>query len=179
MNDATRQARSPSDRARQEETRAKAMGHIVLNVTLAILFIFLFLRAGSLPSSMWEPLGSGSFPRMVLAALVLFNALIVATEVRHFIATPALPAKALTGWCYQHRLAFGVLGLFALFIIVVPIVGFRWSSLPFLVACQYLLGARHLRGFLVAIAVAFVMSFGIEALFRDVFTISLPRGLWN
>lgn len=179
MNDASRQARSPGDRARQDEARAKAMGHIVLNAILAALFIFLFLRAGSLPSSMWEPLGSGTFPRMVLAALIVFNGMIIVTEVRHFIAMPALPAKALNDWCYQHRLAFGVLGLFALFILAVPIVGFRWASLPFLVACQYLLGARHLRGFLIAIAVAIVMSFGIEALFRDVFTISLPRGLWN
>lgn len=179
MNDATRQARSPGDRARQDEIRAKAMGHIVLNVILAILFIFLFLRAGSLPSSMWEPLGSGTFPRMVLGALVVFNGMIIGTEVRHFIATPALPTKALSGWCYQHRLAFGVLGLFTLFILAVPIVGFRWASLPFLVACQYLLGARHLRGLVIAIAVAVVMSFGIEVLFRDVFTISLPRGLWN
>ena len=179
MNDASRQARSPSDRARQDETRAKAMGHIVLNAILAILFIFLFLQAGSLPSSMWEPLGSGTFPRMVLGALIVFNGMIIVTEIRHFFTTQALPAKALTGWCWQHRLAFGVLGLFALFILAVPIVGFRWASLPFLVACQYLLGARQLRGILIAFAVALVMSFGIEALFRDVFTISLPRGMWN
>lgn len=179
MSDATRQARSPDDRAEHEAARAKAMGHIVLNGLLAILFVFLFVRAGTLPSSMWEPMGSGTFPRLLLAVMVIFNLVIIAKELRRYLASRRLPPHAVRHWLWQHHLAFGVLGLFAAFTLTVPVLGFRWASFPFLIICQYLLGARHPRELLIALIVALAMSFGLDALFRHVFTISLPRGIWG
>ncbi|SDL39288.1 Tripartite tricarboxylate transporter TctB family protein [Modicisalibacter muralis] len=153
------------------------MAHIVFNGLLAALFIFLFVRAGSYPSSMWEPLGSGTFPRLVLGMLVLFNVMIVVQETRHFLRASPLPAKACRAWIWRHRLMFGVLLLFALLVFAVPTLGFRWSSLVFLFVTQVLLGARHWKSLLIAGVIAVAFSFGVEIVFREVFLISLPRGL--
>ncbi len=60
--------RSPSGE-RHAPGRGGPLAHVLLNIALAALFTALFVRAQALPSSMWEPLGSGSFPRLVLAAL--------------------------------------------------------------------------------------------------------------
>ncbi|GGY07322.1 hypothetical protein GCM10007160_38430 [Litchfieldella qijiaojingensis] len=179
MSSSTPQARSPGDRVCQKEARAKAMGHIVLNGLMAALFASLFVRAGDLPSSMWEPLGSGTFPRLILAVMMVFNLLIIAKEGRRYMACQPLAPHAVRDWLWRHRLAFGVLGLFTLLTLAVPLVGFRWASLPFLIACQFLLGARRPRALLIALVIAVVMSFGVDALFRHVFTISLPRGVWG
>lgn len=153
------------------------MAHIVFNGLLAVLFLFLFVRAGSYPSSMWEPLGAGTFPRLVLGMLVLFNVMIMVQETRHFLGASPLPAKACRVWIWRHRLMFGVLLLFALFVFAVPWLGFRWSSLVFLLVAQILLGARRWKSLLIACVIALTFSFGIEMLFREVFLISLPRGL--
>jgi hypothetical protein len=144
---------------------------------LAAIFTVLFLQAGDLPSSMWEPLGSGSFPRLVLAALVLINLAIILKEARAFASlTPA--EKGLVGrWIWRHRLAFGVLALFATYIFAVPLLGFALASLVFLLASQWLLGARSIKAIGIGVVVALVFSFGVDTLFRDVFVISLPRGL--
>lgn len=179
MSDATRHARSPDDRAHLDARRAKAWGHIVFNAVLALLFAFMFVRAGDLPSSMWEPMGAGTFPRLVLALLVIFNVMIIAKEFPHLKRISPLSQGAVRDWLLQHRLAFGVLLLFGLLTAAVPVVGFRWASFPFLIACQYLLGARSGRALIIAALVALALSFGLDSLFRHVFTISLPRGMWG
>ncbi|MDR9440252.1 MAG: tripartite tricarboxylate transporter TctB family protein [Halomonas sp.] len=179
MSNATHHARSSDDRAYLDALRAKAWGHILFNALLALLFAYMFVRAGDLPSSMWEPMGAGTFPRLVLALLVIFNVMIIAQELPILKRTSTLSSGAVRDWLLHHRLAFGVLLLFGLLTAAVPVVGFRWASFPFLVACQYLLGARSGRALIIAALIALALSFGLDSLFRHVFTISLPRGIWG
>ncbi|SDM07608.1 Tripartite tricarboxylate transporter TctB family protein [Franzmannia pantelleriensis] len=156
--------------------RAKAVGHIVFNLALLGIAVMMFVHAGGLPSSAWEPIGSGSFPRLMLALLALLSVLMIIKEAAKLRHTSALPSGSVGDWVWRHRLAFGVLGLFTLYAIAMPLVGFRWATLPFVLACQVLLGARRPRQLAIAAAIALFMSVGLDALFRHVFTISLPRG---
>lgn len=173
----TQQTRS-SDRVVDTDTRrARALAHLVLNGALAALFTTLFMRAGALPSSMWEPLGAGSFPRLVLAVLIVINLGIMAQEWRHFRGASSAAPGLIKRWLWRHRLAFGVLALFALYILGVPILGFSLASLAFLILGQLALGVRRPRSLAIAAVIAVTFSFGLDWLFRDVFIISLPRGL--
>ncbi|WP_148254140.1 tripartite tricarboxylate transporter TctB family protein [Aidingimonas lacisalsi] len=169
-------AKASSQTARSTD-RANAWAHIVLNGALALLFAYLFLRAGSLPESAWEPLGAGTFPRLILAVLILLNLGIVAKQVPRAVHSPRLPAGSTRQWLWRHRLAFGVLGLFGAYTLTVPLLGFRLASFAFLMLVQYLLGARRWRSLLIALAIALTFSFGIYALFQSVFSISLPSGI--
>ncbi|MHB0775960.1 tripartite tricarboxylate transporter TctB family protein [Halomonas sp. WWR20] len=172
----SQQTRS-SDRVADTDTRrANALAHLVLNGALVVLFAALFVRAGALPSSMWEPLGSGSFPRLVLAALMVINLGIMVQEWRRYRGAPAAAPGLVKHWLWRHRLAFGVLALFALYIVGVPALGFRLASLAFLILVQLALGVRRPRSLAIAAVIAVTFSFGIDWLFRDVFIISLPRG---
>ncbi|MFG6137903.1 tripartite tricarboxylate transporter TctB family protein [Halomonas sp. B23F22_10] len=159
--------------------RAGPLAHLIVNGALAALFTVLFFRAQALPASMWEPLGSGSFPRLVLAVLVVLNLAIMVKECRAFIAQPAGERGQVSAWVWRHRLAFGVLALFAAYILLLPWLGFTLASLGFLLAGQWLLGARSFKGLAIALVVALVFSLGVDTLFRDVFIISLPRGLFG
>lgn len=179
MKGANHKSRSLDDRACIQDKRAKAGGHVIFNALLAFLFSFMFVNAEDLPSSAWEPMGAGTFPRIVLALLIAFNLMIIIKEVLKFKQTSALPQGAVRAWLIEHRLAFGVLALFGLMTAAVPILGFRWASLPFLIGCQYLLGARSAKGLIIATVIALTMSFGLDSLFRHIFTISLPRGIWG
>lgn len=172
----SQQTRSQDRVADSDARRANALAHLVLNGALAVLFATLFVRAGALPSSMWEPLGSGSFPRLVLGVLILINLGIMAQEWRRYRGAPRAASGLVKRWLWRHRLAIGVLALFALYILGVPALGFRLASLFFLVLVQLALGVRRPRSLAIAAIIAVTFSFGIDWLFRDVFIISLPRG---
>lgn len=175
--DSPQQARSEDRVVGDDNTRAIAWAHVALNALLAALFIFLFVRAGALPSSMWEPLGSGAFPRLILGVLILLNLGIIAQELHRGLDSPHSMPGLWRDWLWRHRLALGVLGLFSVYALIVPTLGFRLASFAFLILAQVLLGARQMRGLIIAVVIAALFSFGIEMLFRDVFTISLPRGV--
>ncbi|ART62896.1 tripartite tricarboxylate transporter TctB family protein [Kushneria marisflavi] len=159
--------------------RGKAIANILFNAGLAALFIGLFMQAGDLPSSMWEPLGAGSFPRLILGALVVFNLAIMCQSMmalRH--ADPALSVGA-GRWFIQRRLAFASLAAFCGYALLMPWLGFALASLLFLLVVQIILGARSGRRLLVACVIAAVFGPGLDALFGQVFMISLPQGrLW-
>ncbi len=176
MSEATSNSRPQGREPDASPERARAVSHIVFNLALLGIAAVMFFHAGNLPSSAWEPIGSGSFPRMMLAVLALLNVIMIAKEAAKLRHTTALASGSIRDWLWQHRLAFGVLGLFTLYAIAVPLFGFRWATLPFVLACQVLLGARRPRQIAIAVAIALVMSLGLDALFRHVFTISLPRG---
>lgn len=159
--------------------RGDHLAHVLLNLGLAALFTGLYVQARDLPSSMWEPLGSGSFPRLVLAALVALNLAITVKEGRRFMAQPASARGQAGTWIWRHRLAFAVLGLFAVYIITLPWLGFSFASFGFLLAGQWLLGARTAKPVAIAVVIAVIFSLGVDTLFRDVFVISLPRGLFG
>lgn len=175
------QARSQQTRSSVRVTdpntrRAHALAHLVLNGTLVVLFAALFVHAGALPSSMWEPLGAGSFPRLILAVLIMINLGIMVQEWRRYRSETAAAPGLVKRWLWRHRLALGVLALFTLYIVGVPALGFRLASLLFLILAQLALGVRRPRSLAIAMVIAVTFSFGIDWLFRDVFIISLPRG---
>ncbi|NWO09149.1 tripartite tricarboxylate transporter TctB family protein [Chromohalobacter salexigens] len=172
----SQQTRSSDRVAAPDTQRANALAHLLLNGALVVLFGALFIKAGALPSSMWEPLGSGSFPRLVLAVLIVINLGIMAQEWRRYRGAKASTPGLTKRWLWRHRLALGVLALFALYIVGVPALGFRLASLLFLTLVQLTLGVRRPRSLAIAAIIAVTFSFGIDWLFRDVFIISLPRG---
>lgn len=177
MSETTDMASRPGREASSE--RGKALANLIFNAALAALFVGLFVQAGDLPSSMWEPLGAGSFPRLILGALVIFNlAIVVQSALALRQADPATRVGA-GRWFVQRRLAFATLAAFCVYALLMPWIGFALASLLFLLAVQVILGARRGRRLLIACLVAAVFGLGLYALFSHVFLISLPAGhLW-
>ncbi|MAM58616.1 MAG: hypothetical protein CMN25_14905 [Salinicola sp.] len=177
MNDATDTASRPGREANSE--RGKALANVIFNAVLAALFVGLFVQAGDLPSSMWEPLGAGSFPRLILGALIIFNLAIVFQSAMALRQTDQATSEGAGRWFAQRRLAFATLTAFCVYALLMPWIGFALASLLFLLAVQIILGARRGRRLLIACLVAAVFGLGLYALFSHVFLISLPPGrLW-
>lgn len=159
--------------------RGKAIANILFNAGLAALFIGLFVQAGDLPSSMWEPLGAGSFPRLILGALVVFNLAIMCQSMMALRRADPTASVGAGRWFIQRRLAFATLAAFCAYALLMPWLGFALSSLLFLLVVQIILGARSGRRLLVAGVIAVVFGPGLDALFGHVFMIPLPSGrLW-
>lgn len=177
MNDATQTVSRPGRETSSE--RGKALANVIFNAGLAALFVGLFIQAGDLPSSMWEPLGAGSFPRLILGALVVFNLAIMVQSMMALRGTDRATSAGAREWFLQRRLAFATLAAFAIYALSMPWIGFAIASLLFLLAVQFILGARRGRRLLIAAIIAAIFGLGLYALFSHVFLISLPSGrLW-
>lgn len=160
------------------DVRRAAISQIAFNALLFIVFLVLFVRAGTLPDSAWEPLGAGAFPRLALLVAMVFNALIIASEIRQLRATRCggeAGRSPITPWLWRHRLVAATLGVFGAYTLTLPALGFRAGTFIFLLAAQLLLGPRALGARLVMLVIAAVFAFGVDALFREVFSIMLPR----
>jgi len=160
------------------DVRRAAISQIAFNGLLLVVFLTLFVRAGALPDSAWEPLGAGAFPRLVLLVAIGFNGLIILAEIRRLRLSRAgvdAPGITVRAWLWQHRLVVAILGVFGAYAVTLPALGFRVGTLIFLLIAQLLLGPSTLRARLVMAVIAAIFSFGVDALFREVFSIMLPR----
>lgn len=137
------------------------------------------MNAGTLPASRWEPLGAGSFPRLVFAALVLLTALDAAGGVRRLRAGPGVDRRALgrlaRRWLIERRLVIALFALFALYLAAIAPLGFPLATLGFMLAAGALLAPRTARAWAIAALLAVVFSYGLNALFAGVFDVFLPR----
>lgn len=132
--------------------------------------------ASGLPASRWEPLGAGTFPAMVFAALALLCGIGAVGEI---LARPAL-ASSVGEWLHRQRLVIFVLASFALYVLVLPWLGFAPATCAFLLITQLRLAPRRPGAWLLAALLAVLFSFGLAWLFANAFNIFLPRPrLWG
>lgn len=138
----------------------------------------LYLTAGDLPKSRWEPLGAGAFPKLVLAALAALCAIAAFHSGRKLIRRSqwAERGRGTRSWLLRHRFVGILFGLFGIYLAVIAGVGFTIASFLFLLAAQLILAPRTWQTWAIAVLVAIVFSYGINLLFAEVFNVFLPRG---
>lgn len=156
--------------------RGGRLGQLLSYAVILALAVWLFWEAGDLPASRWEPLGAGTFPRLVLGALGLLAATAFVRELRLWRREGGAVRVALGPALMRYRLVVAVLGSFLIYVALLPQLGFSLASLVFLLATQLLLGPKTPRAIAVMVIVALVFSFGLNWLFAEAFNVFLPRG---
>ena len=120
---------------------------LVASAAIGLVALVLFVDAGSLPASRWEPLGAGSFPRLVFALLMLLTALDAVAIARRLRAGRAPASRralaALPGrWLVERRLVVGLFALLGLYLALIAPLGFPVATLAFMLAAGALLAPR-------------------------------------
>lgn len=94
-----------------------------------------------------------------------------------------IPAKAygqfasdVVAWGKAKRLVFVVFAGLALYVAIMPVIGYTFSTFLFLVTLLVTLAPKTRTAFLMAVALALIFSFGLNWLFAEVFNVFLPRG---
>ncbi|MBJ3778790.1 tripartite tricarboxylate transporter TctB family protein [Acuticoccus mangrovi] len=169
---------APSDAAPAGEVaaeRARLVSYVVLFAAAAGLYVVSL----SLPTSRWEPLGAGSFPRLVMVALGALSLVAALGSVRKLRRLGAAPAAnpLVAAFFARHRVVVAVFAAFAVYLALLRPLGFAVATFLFLLAAQLLIARWSWRGLALAIVVAAVFSFGLNFLFATVFMVFLPRGI--
>src|SRR5689334_11137860 len=146
------------------------VGLISLGVSL-----WLFVVAGDLPSSALVPIGPGFYPRLVLGLTALASIALVAVSV--FSAARGDAGQAVPP---NYALVVTAFVLFGLYIVVLPLVGFRLATFVFVALMQAAIDPpRSRRAFIVVGIIAFATSLVTYVVFEHYLQVLLPRGTWT
>lgn len=161
-------------RAQQAGDIARLLSYVLLLLASAALFV----AARQIPVSRFERLGAGAFPTLVFGAIVFMSLLAIIDAARKIPrAAYADFAHQTRRWVRQRYLVFIVLAALGLYLVLIPLLGFSWASLLFVFGVQLILMPPSPKRLLLAMVIALLFSFGINALFAEVFNVFLPRGV--
>lgn len=140
---------------------------------LALLSVFLLWRTGEIPHPPLVPIGPAFYPRVVLVVFLVLSLVLLAAGLR---AGRPGGAWDWRGWLRRHRLILASFGLFALYTVLMPLVGYLVVTTLYAAAMQRLLGRRRPLGIA---AVALGTAVGTWLVFERYLYVLLPRGtLW-
>lgn len=166
---------------RRQESKFEEAGEIarLLSYLLILLAsVGLFFSATQIPTSRFETLGSGAFPKIVFAAIGCLALVAIVDALRK------IPRKAYgffvvasLNWIRSRYLVFVCLSALALYVVAIPVLGFSVASFIFVFAIQVILMPRCAKSIVIALIIALTFSVGLNWLFAEVFTVFLPRGV--
>jgi len=142
-----------------------------LAVLAASLFLFA-LTLGLKPSPL-VPIGPGFYPRIVLGLTAVLAAALIVFD----LFTKKLPVPLEKANYAAVVLHFGV---FALYVVALPWLGFRVATFAYVAAANALLDApRSVTGWLRVGAMALVTAAVVYVVFEHYLSVLMPRGRWT
>ena len=141
--------------------------------------VMLLIMTGALPQPALVPIGPGFYPRIVLIFMAVTSAALIVQDLLARRAEPAdVPAPA------QPQRAYGLVALafviVALYLVVLPLLGYRIATVLFVAALQATLERPTTwRQWAVLAAIAIGTSAVTYLVFERYLTVLLPRGSWT
>lgn len=149
-----------------------AQRNIIVGLVLAAFAAAYGVLALQLPERNIEGTpGPGFFPGLTAIILLILSGALVAQGVGGWRSGGRIPAPG-----GLDRRGLVMLGLFAAYILALPVAGFVVASVPFAAGTIWLYGGRNP---LLIAAVSVALPLLLSLLFGEVFRIPLPRGNWS
>lgn len=145
-------------------------------VCLALSLGMLVLTRG-LPHSPMVPVGPAFYPRVVLALLAGLSALLIAFDLRAGRrGRPAAERKTQA----NYRLVAITFAAFVVYVVLLPLLGFRIATFVFVAGLQWLLERPRSAGrWVLLFAIALATAWLTHLAFEQYLSVLLPRGSWT
>ena len=157
-------------------SRDGVAGFVVLAASLVLFALTLDLQDSPL-----VPVGPGFYPRIVLGITALLSLGLVVSDLlarRERKLTPA--ATVAPGPRLNYPLEAMSFGVFALYCVALPNLGFRIATFAYVVASNALLAPpRGWRGWAGSVILGLATAFVTWLVFERYLSVLLPRGRWT
>jgi len=151
-------------------------------ICLALSIALLALTRG-LPQSAMVPIGPDFYPRIVLSIMAVLSVMLIAADVvsRWRNRSGVTPAGVTTvAGERNYRLVAATFAVFAVYVLLLPYVGFRVATFVFVAALQVVLEKpQGWRRWTVIIAAALGTVIVTYLSFDVYLSVLLPRGRWT
>ena len=158
-------------------TRDSIAGLICLVLSIGLLYL-----TRGLPRSPMVPVGPDFYPRIVLAIMAVLSVMLIAADVLAGLRgrggtsadAAAAPGKR------NYRLVVVTFTVFAVYVLLLPYLGFRVATFLFVAALQAVLGEpRNWRRWAYVIVAALATVIVTYLAFEIYLSVLLPRGRWT
>ena|SRR5689334_13723690 len=150
-------------------------GDAIVGLVSLGVSLWLFVVAGDLPSSALVPIGPGFYPRLVLGLTALASLALVGTSLLAGARAGTAPAVR-----PNYSLVVTAFVLFGIYIVALPLIGFRIATFIFVALMQAAIDApRSRRSIIVMGIIAFATSLVTYVVFEHYLQVLLPRGTWT
>ncbi len=153
-------------------------GLLALTGSLVLFWLTLGLERNPL-----VPIGPGFYPRLVLGITAVFGAALLVSDLlarrrtRGALAAPVPPSATVLR---NHALVAYSFAVFGVYVLLLPLLGFRAATFLFVLCCSYLLEPPHGRGsWWRGIVLALLTTVATYYLFERYLAVLLPRGTWT
>jgi putative tricarboxylic transport membrane protein len=156
-------------------SRDGVSGFVCLTISVILL-----TQTFGLPPAAIVPIGPAFYPRVVLSILMLLSVILIALDFRAMRITAAPAAAPAAGLAPNYRLVLATFIEFGLYILVLPLLGFRIATFLFVLSLQVTLEwPRSAKHWALAVAIAAATSIVCYLIFQDYLSVLLPRGTWS
>jgi hypothetical protein len=158
-------------------TRDGVAGLICLALSIGLLVL-----SRGLPQSAFVPLGPEFYPRIVLVIMVVLSAMLVASDLWRQQSRTAAVAAAVEPAPEKrnYRLVGMTFAVFAGYVVLLPLVGYRVATFLFMVTLQAVIDPpRGARRWVVVMISALASSVVTYVVFDNYLSVLLPRGRWT
>lgn len=158
-------------------TRDGVAGLIVLALSIGMLVL-----TRGLPQSSFVPMGPDFYPRIVLVIMAVLSVMLVASDLWRQrrqgaeAAADAEPAPEKR----NYRLVGMTFAVFAGYVVLLPLVGYRLATFLFMVALQAVIDPPRGRRRWVVVMISALASAALTyVVFDNYLSVLLPRGSWT
>lgn len=151
------------------------MKDLLTGLVLAALMVVLLVSAQQLPPSRYEPLGAAFLAKAVPVATLLLSLYLIVRGAIVMRRVPWAMAVSPAGRVTTLRIAAMLVLMAAWVALMQGSATFRWSTLLFLLTSALVLGVpRRVPSLFLLLAVALVVAFGMDFVFRSYLDVILP-----
>ena len=150
-------------------------------ICLALAIGMLVLTRG-LPQSPLVPIGPDYYPRIVLTSMAVLSAMLVVVDLwrERARAAPAAAKAPAAPEKRNYRLVAMTFAVFAGYVFLLPLVGYRVATFIFMAALQAVFEApRSARRWIVVLVSALATAAVTYVVFEHYLSVLLPRGRWT
>ena len=150
-------------------------------ICLALAIGMLVLTRG-LPQSPLVPIGPDYYPRIVLTSMAVLSAMLVVVDLwrQRARAAPAAAKAPAAPEKRNYRLVAMTFAVFAGYVFLLPLVGYRVATFIFMAALQAVFEApRSARRWIVVLVSALATAAVTYVVFEHYLSVLLPRGRWT
>jgi len=149
----------------------------IAGLVLLAISLVLLVQSFKLPSLPIVPVGPGFYPAIVLSFMAAASALLVAQDLMKRAPVVAEDGAAPRR---DYRLVVIAFAIVAAYVVLLPLIGFRLSTVLFVGVLQAALGRpQTARDWAVLVAIALGTAAATYIVFERYLLVLLPRGTWT
>lgn len=141
--------------------------------------LWLLALTRGLPQPALVPIGPGFYPRIVLGLTALLAAILVAADVLGRLAAARRrrgEAPSPPPLVRNPRLVAVTFGVFAAYVFLLPVLGYRIATFLFVVGLQVVLDPPRGRRWIRVLSVALLTAWVTHLVFEGYLSVLMPRG---